>query len=175
MARLSLPVSDRDHAQGNADAPCTLLEYGDFQCPDCRRLEPLVKELRQHFGERLRLVFRNFPMTQLHKHAQAAAEVAEFAASQGRFWEMHDLLLENQKLFSEEIFAGLAAQLGLDPGEAAEALAKKSFAERVREDFISGVRSGVNGTPTFYINGERYNGMLDFERLSGAIEGLLQG
>jgi protein-disulfide isomerase len=170
MSTLKIPIGSLDHIQGNAKATCTLLEYGDYECPHCGAAYPLVKQIQKHFGKRLRFVFRNFPLTQMHPNAQAAAEVAEFAESKGRFWEMHDLLFENQDRLGPDLFAELAASLGLDAGEMHRALAKKTFADRVRADFGGGVRSGVNGPPTFFINSQRYDGSMDFDSMVQAID-----
>ena len=170
MSTLKIPISSLDHVQGNAKAACTLVEYGDYECPHCGAAYPLVKQLQKHFGKRLRLIYRNFPMTQLHPNAQAAAEAAEFAESKGKFWEMHDLLFENQDRLGSDLFAELASNLGLDPGELYRALAKKTFTDRVRTDFTGGVRSGVNGTPTFFIDGQRYDRPMDFDTMVKAIE-----
>jgi protein-disulfide isomerase len=170
MSTLKIPVGGQDHIQGNVKAACTLVEYGDYECPHCGAAYPLVKRLQKHFGKRLRFVFRNFPMTQLHANAQAAAEVAEFAESKGQFWEMHDLLFENQDRLGADLFAELAMKLGLDPGEMYRALAKKTFTDRVRADVGGGIRSGVNGTPTFFVNGQRYDRPMDFDTMVKAIE-----
>jgi protein-disulfide isomerase len=159
-AHLTPPVSDRDHAQGPPHAPVTLVEYGDFECPHCRRAYPIVKTVQRSMGKDLRFVFRNFPLTKSHEHAAHAAEMAEIAGQEGKFWEMHDLLFEHQDALEDEDLIGYAASLGIDPTRAAAALAQGLFSERVREDFASGVRSGVNGTPTFFINGARYDGLL---------------
>jgi protein-disulfide isomerase len=170
MSTLKIPIGSLDHIQGNAKAACTLVEYGDYECPHCGAAYPLVKQIQKHFGKRLRFVFRNFPLTQMHPSAQAAAEVAEFAESKGRFWEMHDLLFENQDRLGPDLFAELAAKLGLDAGELYRAQAKKTFTDRVRADFNGGVRSGVNGTPTFFINNQRYDGSMDFDSMVQAID-----
>jgi protein-disulfide isomerase len=170
MSTLKIPISSLDHVQGNAKAACTLVEYGDYECPHCGAAYPLVKRIQKHFGKRLRFVFRNFPMTQIHANAQAAAEAAEFAEYKGKFWEMHDLLFENQDRLRADLFAELASSLGLDPGELHRALAKKTFTDRVRTDFTGGVRSGVNGTPTFFIDGQRYDRPMDFDSMVKAIE-----
>jgi protein-disulfide isomerase len=170
MSTLKIPVSTQDHIQGNAKAACTLIEYGDYQCPNCGEAYPLVKEIQAHFGKRLRFVFRNFPMTKIHAHAQSAAEVAEFAASLGQFWEMHDLLFENQRNLGDDLFAQLGAGLGIDVSQLQQALANKTFADRVRADFTGGVRSGVNGTPTFFINNQRYDDPMDYPTMVQAIE-----
>jgi protein-disulfide isomerase len=170
MSTLKIPIGGQDHVQGNAKAACTLVEYGDYECPHCGAAYPLVQQIQKHFGKRLRFVFRNFPLSQSHPNAQAAAEVAEFAASKEKFWEMHDLLFENQDRLGDELFAELATTLGLDPGELHRALLKKTFTDHVRSDFTGGVRSGVNGTPTFFINGQRYDRPMDFATMVSAIE-----
>jgi protein-disulfide isomerase len=170
MAQLKAPIGDQDHIQGNAKAACTLLEYGDYECPHCGAAYPLVKDLQKHFGKRMRFVYRNFPMTQIHRNAEGAAVVAEFAATKGKFWEMHDLLFENQDRLGEELFAELATQLGLDPNELQEAISKRTLTTHVRADFTSGIRSGVNGTPTFFINDQRYDRPMDYDTMVSAIE-----
>ncbi len=168
---LTMPVTeDRDHIQGPADAAVTLVEYGDYECPYCGAAYPIVKELQARMGDRLRFVFRNFPITTSHPHAEQAAEAAEAAAIQGSFWEMHDLLYENQKRLRDEDLRAYAEKLGLDLASFVEELAEHVHAPRVREDFMSGVRSGVNGTPTFYVNGARHDDSYDFETLLLALE-----
>ena len=170
-AELTLPVSDeRDHVQGSRDAPVTLVEYGDYECPYCGAAYPIVKQVQTRLGERLRFVFRNFPITTSHPHAEQAAEAAEAAAAQGRFWEMHDHLYEHQRHLQDADLHGYAEQLGLDVETFDKDLAEHLRAERVREDFMSGVRSGVNGTPTFYINGLRHDDSFDLETLLAAVE-----
>ena len=161
MSALVLPVGPRDHIQGPANAPVTLVEYGDFECPHCGRAYPIVKEIRRSMSEDLRFVYRHLPLTRMHLHAEHAAEMSEAAAHHGKFWPMHDLLFENQDALEDVDLVGYAGSLGLDPDWAAAALAEGRFEPRVREDFSSGVRSGVNGTPTFFINGQRYDGPLD--------------
>ncbi|HEY3207952.1 MAG TPA: DsbA family protein [Gaiellaceae bacterium] len=170
-AELTLPVSDdRDHIQGPADARVTLVEYGDYECPYCGAAYPIIKEVQSRMADRLRFVFRNFPISTSHPHAEQAAEAAEAAASQGKFWEMHDLLYENQEHLDDADLHRYADQLGLDVGVFDEELAEHVHAERVREDFMSGVRSGVNGTPTFYINGARHDGGYQLDELLAALE-----
>jgi protein-disulfide isomerase len=170
-AALTVPVSeDRDHIQGPADAPATLLEYGDYECPYCGAAYPIVKEVQARMGQRLRFVFRNFPISTSHPHAEQAAEAAEAAAAQSRFWEMHDLLYENQGRLGDQDLRGYAGTLGLDVETFDEELAEHVYAARVREDFMSGVRSGVNGTPGFYINGARHDDSYDIETLHAALE-----
>jgi len=170
MTSLKIPIRPEDHIQGDADALCTLVEYGDYQCPHCGRAYPIVKRVQKHFGKRLRFVFRNFPLNEIHAQAEAAAEAAEFAAAHGKFWEMHDLLFENQTSFSPPLFQELAQELKLVPEELRQALASETYKAHVRSDFMSGARSGVNGTPTFFINGQRHDGPFDYEGLVAAIE-----
>jgi protein-disulfide isomerase len=170
-AALTLPVSEgRDHIQGPAEAAVTLVEYGDYECPYCGAAYPIIKEVQERMGEGLRFVFRNFPITTSHPHAELAAEAAEAAAAQDRFWEMHDLLYENQQRLGEEDLHAYADQLGLEVEPFDQELAEHVHAERVHEDFMSGVRSGVNGTPTFYINGVRYDDSYELETLLAALE-----
>jgi len=170
-ATLTLPVSeDRDHIQGPAEAAVTLVEYGDYECPYCGAAYPMIKEVQERMGERLRFVFRNFPISTSHPHAEQAAEAAEAAATQGRFWQMHDLLYENQQRLGDEDLRSYAEQLGLEVEPFDQELAEHVHAPRVHEDFMSGVRSGVNGTPTFYINGSRHDDSYDAETLLAALE-----
>lgn len=175
---LTLPVGPRDHAQGPADAPVTLVEYGDYECPHCGRAYPIVKRVQQRLGDRLRFVFRNFPLTEIHPHAAHAAEAAESVASHGgetAFWAMHDLIFEYQRegeaALGDEGLARLATQAGVNGKTIITDLDEDRFLERVREDFMSGVRSGVNGTPTFFINGKRYDGAWDEESLVKVVSG----
>jgi protein-disulfide isomerase len=170
MSLLKNPVGSEDHIQGDEDALCTLVEYGDYECPHCRAAHPVIKRVERHFGKRLCFVFRNFPLTQIHANAQSAAETAEFAASEGKFWEMHDLLFENQDQLGDDLYAELATQLGLDAAKLQESLENGAYTGRVQSDFTGGVRSGVNGTPTFFVNGQRHNGPADFDHLVEAIE-----
>src|SRR6202043_2599481 len=130
-------------------------EYGDYECPYCGAAHPVVKALQRHFGKDLRFVYRHFPLSQVHPHAEHAAEAAEAAGAQGKFWEMHDLLFDNQRALGDHDLLRYAAQAGADPTEVADALVARTYRGRVREDFMSGVRSGVNGTPSFFINGEK--------------------
>jgi protein-disulfide isomerase len=169
-ARLTVPVRSKDHRLGPDNAPVTLVEYGDFECPHCRRAEPIVKEVRRRAGARLRFVFRHFPMSQGHPHAQHAAEAAEAAGAQGKFWEMHDRLFERQFALEDPDLIAYAGELGLDRARVARELAEHTHEARVREDFSSGVRSGVNGTPTFFINALRHDLAWDADTLSAAIE-----
>jgi protein-disulfide isomerase len=157
--KLTPPVDEgRDHIQGPHDAPVTLVEYGDYECPYCGMAYPIVKSLQRALGNKLRFAFRNFPLSDSHPHAEQAAEAAEAAGAQGKFWEMHDVLYENQERLETEDLMSYGDELGLDTNQVAQALEDGAYKARVREDFRGGVRSGVNGTPTFFINGSRYDG-----------------
>jgi protein-disulfide isomerase len=157
---LTPPVSERDHAQGSANARITLVEYGDYECSYCGRAHPIIKQLQEKLGKELRFVFRNFPLREAHPHALHAAIAAEAVGAHGEdlFWQMHDTLYENQDALEDEDLASYAEALGVPASEIADAAAGGPIADRVRADFRGGVRSGVNGTPTFFVNGERYDG-----------------
>jgi protein-disulfide isomerase len=174
IANLLELSEDRDHIRGSPNAAVTLLEYGDYQCPFCGQAHPIVREIQEAFGDDLRFAFRHFPLTQIHPYAERAAEAAEAAGAQGRFWEMHDTLYDNQDALDDESLLGYAQTLDLDLIAFTRDLASGTFAPRVREDFMSGVRAGVNGTPTFFINGQRHNGPWDVDSLAAAIEGELE-
>ncbi len=163
-------VSERDHVQGPAGAKLTLVEYGDYECPHCGRAYPIVKAVQKRLGTQLRFVFRNFPLSNAHPNAEAAAEAAEAAAAQEKFWEMHDLLFEHQDALERQDLLRYAADLGLDVKRFASELAGGVHRSRVQEDFRSGVRSGGNGTPTFFINGARFDGAWDEAGLLAALE-----
>src|SRR5215831_4079997 len=166
IVKLILPVtSDRDHIQGSSTAAVTLVEYGDYECPYCGRAYPVIKEVQKRLGDKLQFVFRNFPLTEMHPHAQHAAEAAEAAAAQNRFWEMHDYLYEHQQALDDKYLEKYADNLGLNLAKFNTDMSSHVHAGRIREDFLSGVRSGVNGTPTFYINEIRYDGSFDLETL----------
>ncbi len=166
-----MPVSERDHIQGHDDAAITLVEYGDYQCPHCGQAYPIVKQIQEEFGEKLRFVFRNFPLIEMHQYSFHAAESAEIASEYDKFWEMHDSLFDNQPELADPNLVQIAAQLDIDPEEFAVKLTNDTQAERVKEDLMSGVNSGVNGTPSFYINGYKYEGSWDYETLKSVIEG----
>jgi protein-disulfide isomerase len=172
-AVLTLPVGDRDHIQGSVDAPLTLVEYGDYECPHCGRAYPVVKDVQRRLGKQLRFVFRNFPISTLHPHAEHAAEAAEAAGAQKHFWEMHDALFEHQSALDDRHLSGYAAAIGLDVPRFDRELGSHAHAQRVREDFLSGARSGVNGTPTFFINGIRHDDSWDADTLTQALKARL--
>ncbi len=170
QAHLAVPVSERDHVTGSESAPVTLVEYGDYECSFCDEAYLAVKNVQRHLGDRLRFVFRNFPIGTIHPHAEHAAEAAEAAAAQGMFWEMHDLLYEHQQTLGDPHLRAFAEQLGLDLDRFDRDMSEHTLADRVREDFMGGVRSGVNGTPSFFINGARYDESWDEDSLRGALE-----
>jgi protein-disulfide isomerase len=166
---LTVPLSGRDHVLGPPTATVTLLEYGDYQCPFCRAAQGSVEQLLQVMGDEVRYAYRHFPLTQIHPLAQQAAEASEAAGAQGSFWEMHKLLFERQERLGARDLLGYAAALGLDVERFAAELGARVHEARVREDFMSGVRSGVNGTPTFFVNGRRHNGGYDLASLLAAL------
>jgi protein-disulfide isomerase len=170
QGRLTLPVGPRDHTQGPEDAPVTLVEYGDYQCPYCGQAFPIVKEIQKRLAADLRFVFRNFPIGTSHPFAPMAAEAAEAAGAQGKFWEMHDTLYEHQDALAEPDLVSYARRLDADVERFRSELDHHTYQPRVQEDFMSGVRSGVNGTPTFYINGIRHDASYDFPVLLKALE-----
>jgi protein-disulfide isomerase len=168
-ATLTPDVGERDHVAGPKTAPLTLVEYGDFECPHCGRAYPIVKAIQQKLGKDLRFVFRHFPLTKVHLHAEHAAEAAEAAGAQGAFWQMHDMLFQRQFALDDENLVEYAKELGLDADKLAGALDAGTHRQRVRDDFMSGVRSGVNGTPTFLIIGVRFLVWGDPGRLIAAL------
>jgi protein-disulfide isomerase len=169
-ARLVVPVGESDHAPGPETALVTLVEYGDYQCPACGQAYPIIKELLARLGRRVRFVFRSLPLATVHPHAEGAAEAAEAAGAQGRFRAMHDVLFENQEALGGEDLVGYASALGLDESRFVGELTEHVHAARVREDFMGGIRSAVNGTPTFFINEGRHDGPFDLDSLLGAVE-----
>jgi protein-disulfide isomerase len=172
----SEPISDlyvdvdteRDHVRGPADAPVTVVEYGDFECPYCGQAEPVVRALLREFGD-VRYVWRHLPLSDVHPHAQLAAEAAEAASAQGAFWEMHDLLFRHQDALRASELIAYAEQLGLDVERFARDLREHAGAARVAEDVDSADLSGVSGTPTFFVNGRRHYGAYDIDALSAAV------
>ena len=172
-AALTPPVSHRDHAQGDVDAPLMLVEYGDYQCPYCGAAYPVVKRLQKALGKKLCFAFRNFPLTQAHPYALVAAEAAEAAALQRKFWEMHDFIYEHQNDLEPDVLPAWAARIGLDLKQFGTAIKQGEVTERIKEDRMSGIRSGVNGTPCFFINGARYDGAADYGSLRPVLEEFL--
>lgn len=170
FARLTIPVSQSDHRQGPLTAPVKLVEYGDYECPYCGMAHPIVNEMKRRLKDQLCFVYRHFPLTQIHPHAEHAAEAAEAAGAQGKFWQMHSMLFEHQKALDDAHLVVYAARLQLDTERFERELAEHLYVVRVNEDFMGGVRSGVNGTPTFFINGIRYDGPQDLETLLATIQ-----
>jgi protein-disulfide isomerase len=164
MSELKPPVGPDDHIQGPIDAPLVLVEYGDYECPYCGDAYSELKAVKEAIGDSLCFAFRNFPLAQAHPHAERAAEFAEAASSSGRFWEMHDVLYENQEALDDESLVGYATQVGLGRTQIESAM-RGEYRSRIQRDFASGVRSGVNGTPSLFINGERYDGPRDADSL----------
>jgi protein-disulfide isomerase len=168
---LTPPVSStRDHVLGPPSAPIVMVEYGDFECPFCAEAEPVLKTLRRSLQNILLFAFRHFPLAEAHPHALHAAEAAEAAGAQGKFWQMHDYLFAHQEALEDSDLVEGAAAIGCDVDRFIREMAEARYAARVREDFSSGIRSGVNGTPSLFINGLRYDGPRDLESLLAAIE-----
>ena len=168
-ATLIPPVSARDHIQGHDDAPLTLVEYADYQCPYCGAAHPVIKRLQKSLGKNLRFVFRNFPLTHAHPYALLAAQAAEAAALQGKFWKMHEVIFENQERLEPEVLPAWAHQIGLDVNQFAQAVSEGRVTKRIEEDHASGVESSVDGTPSFFFNGTRHEGEDDYDALHAAL------
>jgi protein-disulfide isomerase len=167
---LTIPVSQRDHIRGSLDAPLQLVEYGDYECPYCGMAYPVVQEVERVLSDRLCFAYRHFPIVSAHPHALRAAEAAESADQQDRFWAMHDRLFEHQDMLADEMLVQHAVQIGLDRERFVADLTSHRFIPRVREDLSSGARSGVNGTPTFFVNGRRYQGVPEVPSLVEALQ-----
>ncbi|HTJ28246.1 MAG TPA: thioredoxin domain-containing protein [Candidatus Limnocylindria bacterium] len=172
IARLVVPVGPDDHVRGNPDAPVTLVEYGDFQCPYCGQAFPMLRALEEKYGDRLRVVFRNFPLTR-HPHAEAAAEATEFAADHGKFWELHDLLYQHQDAVDEASLLGYAREIGLDSGALALALREQTYRPLIDEVKEGAEESGIPGTPAFFLNEVLFEGDESVDGFSEAIDWLL--
>ena len=170
MSRLRIPVTAADHILGHPGSAVTLVEYGDYQCPHCAAAQGPVKQILARYGSRICLVFRHFPLTEVHPMAGLAAETAEFAGSYGHFWDMHYAIFANQARLSTEVLAALTSALDLSPRALRDALASGVHARKVQADFIGGVRSGVNGTPTFFVNGVRHDGGYSVPELAASID-----
>jgi protein-disulfide isomerase len=175
MATLKVPVTQHDHIRGPAGAPVTLVEYGDYECPHCAAAYPIVNQVQLSFSGRLRFAFRHFPLTEVHPHAEIAAESAEFAGAAGLFWDMHDALFQNQSRLSITTIFLIAEELGLPEADLRNALETGQFRNKVRSDFMGGIRSGVNGTPAFFIDGVRHDGPYNHASLVAGIRMRLTG
>lgn len=165
LSQLLLPIQPDDHVEGPEGARLTLVEYGDYQCPPCGELFGSIHQLQKRLANDIRIVYRHYPLSGSHPLAQLAAEAAEAAGAQGKFWEMHELLFDHQSALSEKVFDECAQQLGLDMDSFRQDLKKRTFESRVREDFKRGVANGVYGTPGLFVNGVRYNGFFDAESI----------
>lgn len=161
-SRLVTLIGRSDHVMGNAEAAIRIVEYGDFECPLCGAAHAKLQQLYPLTGDNLCFAFRHFPMRQAHVHAEHAAESAEIAGAYGKFWEMHDLLFENQDSLDDRSLVEYAVAVGLNEEVFLQRLVSHEFAKRVRADFMGGVHSGVNGTPTFFLNEVRYDGTEDY-------------
>ena len=170
MSKLTIQPNNKDHIQGNEKSSITLVEYGDFECPYCGEAYPIVKEIQKMKGDVLRFVFRNFPLSEMHQYALHSAYAAEAAGKQDKFWEMHDLLFENQENLDDKDLKLYAEELSLDMNKFAKDMDSDEVAKKVQEDIMGGIKSGVNGTPTFFINGVRFDGSYKLDSLLEAIE-----
>lgn len=168
--RLVVPVSERDHGQGSATATVTLVQYGDYECPYTRQSTTVVRAIQQQLGDRLRFIFRNFPLTGIHPHALHSAEAAEAAAAQGKFWEMHDYIFHHQHTLEDADLDQFASAIGLNMQSFRRDMAEHRYLAHIEEDVEGGERSGVRGTPTFFINGVRYGGSWEQQALLTALE-----
>ncbi len=168
--QIAADIGASDHVQGFANAQVTLVEYGDFECPHCGRAYPIVKEIQRRLGAELRFAYRHFPLREVHPHAESAAEAAEAAGAQGEFWQMHDILFENQSELDDASLIHYAERTGLDVRSFAFDLKRRTYAHRVQQDYVSGIHGGVQGTPAFFIDGIRHDLSFDLETLLLAIE-----
>lgn len=175
MKLLTPAVNSKDHIYGNLNAPLELVEYGDYECPYCGRAYPIVKSIQQKLGADLKFVYRNFPLSRVHEHAKAAAVAAEAAGLQHKFWEMHGMLFKHQQRLDAESILLLARIINLDIDRFKEDMQQQNLIDKVESDFDSGLRSGVDKTPTFYINGKKYNGSWEENKLLQHLESQLAG
>ncbi|TDW43378.1 thioredoxin-like protein [Flavobacterium sp. 270] len=154
---LKQAVSSTDHTQGKKDAEIVIVEYGDYQCPYCGAAYPVLKEIMNRYGDQVQFVFRNFPLSEMHQYARPAAIAAEAAALQGKFWEMHDAIYENQEYLNEKFLFELAEKIGLNRSKFIKDIKNAALEEKIDSDFESGVLSGVNGTPSLFVNGRKFD------------------
>ncbi|WP_326556465.1 DsbA family protein [Micromonospora sp. NBC_01796] len=169
-SKLRVPITDDDHVRGPAEAPVTLVEYADLQCPYCGQAYHRLHELLRQRPETVRLVFRHFPLSNVHPYAELAAETVEAAGVRDQFWAMHDWIFEHQDQLDPVHLSMGCQQLGLPEDEVADEVARHVHLDRVRRDFVGGIRSGVNGTPTFFVNGVRYDGSYELPELLAAVD-----
>lgn len=170
MAKLKPPASNDDHIKGNLQAPVVLVEYGDFQCPHCGAAHPIVKQILKVYKDQVAFVFRHFPLSEIHPYAQIAAVASEASANQGKFWQMHELIFDNQAVLGIDMLLDLAEKLHLDMKTFQNDFRDPKLFEKVEANFESGIVSGVNGTPSFYINGNKHNGSYDYDSLTQIID-----
>ncbi|MAU97924.1 MAG: disulfide bond formation protein DsbA [Fulvimarina sp.] len=170
MSTLRVPVNPRDHRRGGSNARVALVEYGDYQCPYCAAAQPVVRSLEDRYGAALSVVFRHFPLVEVHPFAATAAEAAEYAGDHGLFWEMHDLVFANQHRLSVQLLFAIAGTLRLSQIGLRDSITRTLHAEKIQSDFIGGVRSGVNGTPSFFVNGRRHEGAFTVPELAASIQ-----
>ena len=170
MSKLTIQPNNEDHIQGKDKSSITLVEYGDFQCPYCREAYPIVKEIQKIKGDAIRFVFRNFPLSEIHSYALHAAYAAEAAGKQHKFWEMHDILFENQENLKDSDLRLYSEKLSLDIDQFTKDMNSDEVAKKVQTDIMGGIKSGVNGTPTFFINSIRFDGPSDLDSLLEAID-----
>lgn len=173
MTQLTTPVNSKDNSYGNAAAGIVLVEYGDYECPYCGKAYPQVKQIKEQLGKYIRIVFRNFPLTRIHPNAFAAAVATEAAAIQGKFWDMHNSIFDNQKILSDHLLLELAGRIDLDVKRFKEDIRKTALRDKVERDFESGLRSGVNRTPSFFINGEKFEGEWKDDQLTQHLKKIL--
>lgn len=171
--KLLLDINPQDHLLGTKTAPLILIEYGDYQCNHCQSANEYLPKLFKKYKDKLTLVFRHFPMQTQHEFSFLAAEAAEASGFQGKFWQMHDLIFKNQIKLDRTIFYDFAKSLKLDLEVFEEQLLNHFHSDKINQDFKSGIKSGVNGTPTFFFNGTRYNGVKNFNELDQSIEAIL--
>lgn len=174
MSKLKPVVNSKDHFQGNEQSVIELVEYGDYQCPHCGHAYPIIKSLQKKLGNKLKFVFRNFPLSEIHQYATNAAVAAEAASAQGKFWEMHDIIFENQNSLEDVYLIKYAAHIGLNIQKFEADFELPQYLEKVEADFESGIRSGVNGTPSFFINNEKYNGVWEEAEFLNHLQSLLK-
>ncbi|AXY76856.1 DsbA family protein [Paraflavitalea soli] len=173
MTQLKPAVNSNDHIDGDINSPLELVEYGDYECPYCGRAYPIIKGIQEKLGPRLKFVFRNFPLSKVHPHAFTAAVAAEAAGQQGKFWEMHDIIFEHQRSLDDASIIRYAESIGLDMKRFEHDIQQKIHIDKVHNDFESGMRSGVNRTPSFFINGKKYEGEWEGEALLQHLKSLL--
>jgi protein-disulfide isomerase len=161
-----------DHVRGSIDAPISVVEYGDYECPYTGMAYPIVKEIMKKFNNKIYFVFRNFPLNSIHPHAQHAAEAAEVASAQDKFWQMHDYLFEHQKALDDNHLLQYAEKVGLDVNKFKKEISGHVYAPLIEGSLKSGIESGVQGTPTFFVNGERYEDSWDLETFSSSLKAL---